>query len=607
MRQRVDASLVCIGTALFATVVLSAQSTTPPPKAAPAWVARSNEHTRWLLLEQARLSPEGAAAVGVEGFDDQITSLTADRNTRVRESLVRGRQELQRRLSEEKDPLVRQDLEILLDANRDAMRSFDLGDRLLLPYVNAPQAIFGGLRALLDDQVPAERRRSALVRLRKYTGTEPGYRPFTELALERVRQRLDRKELLGPFKDQVERDLGNIPLFTGGLTDLFKKYGMTEAEPLLETLKTQFAAYERAVRSEVLPRARTDFKLPAELYADNLLQYGVDIPAEQLVSMAHRAFDEIQKEMQTIAADIARDQKSAETDYRIVIRNLKKQQIIGDAILPHYQQRLKQLEEIIRAKQLVTLPDRPARIRIASAAESAQQPAPNMRPPRLIDNRGEQGEFILPLNIPSADAAKSKQYDDFTFEAASWTLTAHEARPGHELQFAAMIEHGVSQARAIYAFNSTNVEGWGLYAEYIAKPYMPREGQLISLQHRLLRAARAFSDPELQMGRTTPEQVKKLLMTDVVLSDAMATQEVERYTFRAPGQATSYFYGYSQLLALRNDLERTLGSRFDARQFHDFVLAQGLLPPRLLRKAVSDEFLKATSEKGHQKNKPFRE
>jgi hypothetical protein len=599
MRQRVGASCVCIGAALSAALTLSAQNTTPPPKAGAAWVARSNEHTRWLLLEQAKLSPEGAAAVGVEGFDDQITSLTSDRNARVRESLVRGNQELQRRLGEEKDPLVRQDLEILLDASRDGLRSFDLGDRLLLPYLNAPQAIFGGLRALLDDQVPAERRRSALVRLRRYTGGEPGYRPFTELALERVRERLDRKELLGPFKDQVERDLANIPLFTGGLTDLFKKYGMIEAEPLLETLKTQFAAYDRAVRSEVLPRARTDFKLPADLYADNLLQYGVDIPAEQLVSMAHRAFDEIQKEMQTIAADIARDRTSVETDYRVVIRSLKKQQIVGDAILPHYQQRLKQLEEIIRARNLVTLPDRPARIRIASAAESAQQPAPNMRPPRLIDNRGEQGEFILPLNIPSADATKSKQYDDFTFEAASWTLTAHEARPGHELQFAAMIEHGVSQARAIYAFNSTNVEGWGLYAEYIAKPYMPREGQLISLQHRLLRAARAFSDPELQMGRTTPEQVKKLLLNDVVLSDAMATQEVERYTFRAPGQATSYFYGYSQLLALRNDVEKTLGGGFDARQFHDFVLAQGLLPPRLLRKAVTEEFLKA--------NKPLRE
>lgn len=587
MRQALRALSLGIVAASAAMLTLSAQTSTP--NAPPAWVARSNEHTRWLLLEQAKLSPEGAAAVGVEGFDDEITALTPDRDTRVRESLVRAEQEVQRRLAAEKEPLVRQDLEILLDATRQGLRSFDLGQRLLLPYTNAPQAIFSGLRALLDDQVPPERRRAAVVRLRKYTGAEPGFKPFTELAIERMRDRLKRPELLGPFKDQVERDLGNIPFFASGLSDLFKKYGLTDAGPLLETLKSQFSTYERAVRAEILPRTRTDFKLPPELYAAGLTQYGVDIPPAELVPMAHRAFDEIQKEMQAIAADIARDQKSSDSDYRAVIRGLKKQQLVGEAILPHYQQRLKQLEDIIRSKNLVTLPDRPARIRIASAAESAQQPAPNMRPPRLVDNHGEQGEFVLPLNIPSADG-KSKQYDDFTFEAASWTLTAHEARPGHELQFAAMIEHGVSQARAIYAFNSTNVEGWGLYAEYIVKPFMPREGQLISLQHRLLRAARAFSDPELQMGRTTPEQVKKLLMDDVVLSDAMATQEVERYTFRAPGQATSYFYGYSQLLNLRNEIERAQGSKFDARRFHDFVLAQGLLPPRLLRKAVLEEF-----------------
>ena len=122
---------------------------------------------------------------------------------------------------------------------------------------------------------------------------------------------------------------------------------------------------------------------------------------------------------------------------------------------------------------------------------------------------------------------------------------------------------------------------------------MPREGQLISLQHRLLRAARAFSDPELQMSRTTPERVKQLLMEDVVLSEAMATQEVERYTFRGPGQATSYFYGYSRLLQLRNDVERAVGSRFDTHRFHDFVLAQGLLPPQLLRKAVMNDFVPA--------------
>ena len=316
--------------------------------------------------------------------------------------------------------------------------------------------------------MPQERRRAALARLRRYTGAEAGFKPFTELAMERVREPLAQKELLGPFKDQVDRDLGNIGFFASGLDELFKKYDMPDAAPHLATLKTQFAAYEKAVRADVMPRTRTDFRLPQELYASNLEQFGVDIPPAELARMAHRAFDEIQKEMQAIAAAIGKEQGNPTADYRDVIRELKKQQLVGDAILPHYQKRLKEIEAIItRAVSSSPCPTRPAKIRLASAAESAQQPAPHMRPPRLVDNTGEHGEFVLPLNIPAPSGRRPQQYDDFTFEAASWTLTAHEARPGHELQFASMVEHGVSQARAIYAFNSTNVEGWGLYSECI--------------------------------------------------------------------------------------------------------------------------------------------
>jgi uncharacterized protein (DUF885 family) len=161
------------------------------------------------------------------------------------------------------------------------------------------------------------------------------------------------------------------------------------------------------------------------------------------------------------------------------------------------------------------------------------------------------------------------------------------------MQFAKMLEAGVSIPRAVFAFNSTNVEGWGLYAEWMMLPYMPAEGQLISLQFRLLRAARAFLDPELHMGRVTPDEARRVLREDVGLSPAMTESEVERYMFRSPGQATSYFYGYTQLQELRTATERAMGSRFNPREFHDYILAQGLLPPALLKAAVLEHFAAA--------------
>lgn len=123
-------------------------------------------------------------------------------------------------------------------------------------------------------------------------------------------------------------------------------------------------------------------------------------------------------------------------------------------------------------------------------------------------------------------------------------------------------------------------------------PYMPAEGQLISLQFRLMRAARAFLDPELHMGRVTPDEARRVLREDVGLSAAMTESEVERYMFRSPAQATSYYYGYSRIQALRQKVEQAMGRRFDARAFHDFILDQGLLPPALLEEAVLRRFLK---------------
>lgn len=180
---------------------------------------------------------------------------------------------------------------------------------------------------------------------------------------------------------------------------------------------------------------------------------------------------------------------------------------------------------------------------------------------------------------------------DYAFPAMMWTLSAHEARPGHEMQFTTMLRGGISTARALFAFTSANVEGWALYAEAIAKPYMPLEGQLISLRDRLLRAARIWLDPMLNMGLISAEEAKRVLMVEVVLDDLSAQTEIDRYTFRSPAQATAYYYGYENLQSLRASTELRLQDRFNQQEFHDFLLAQGLLPPEVLSKAVRENFI----------------
>jgi uncharacterized protein (DUF885 family) len=559
---------------------------------APAWVAKSDVNSMVLLRVMAEFAPEDASSLGLEGYDERVRDLGPDYHGRYRRAVTKAIVDLERRRAKLHDPLLLQDLDITLKAAHDEVRETDLAEKYRLPYFACEKIVFGGLRDLLDAQVKPERRALAVTRLRSYAGLVPGTTPLCAQAEARTREKLAQPGLLPPVRKQLEKDLANSAAMVNGIEQLFVQFKVDGWQWPLAAFKAQLAQYQTFVRTELLPKAREDFRLPPELYAFQLEQLGVDLPPAELAKAAHAAFDDIIAQMKALAPEVAKQRHWKSTDYRDVLRALKKEQLVGAEILPFYQQRLHAIEEIITREHLVTLPARPARIRLATEAESAQTPIPNMRPPRLVHNTGEQGEFVLPLNIPAPPGSKeaTQKLDDFTYSAAAWTLVAHEARPGHELQFDNMIEHGVSLARAVFAFNSTNVEGWGLYSEAIMLPYMPAEGQLVSLQLRLQRAARAFLDPELQAGIVTPAQAKKVLTDQVMVSEGLANSEVERYTFRSPGQATSYFYGFMKLEALRHELEQKLGPKLEPQKLHDFILAQGLLPPALMRKAVLEQF-----------------
>jgi len=574
---------------LLVFLILFAQ-TAVAQSPAKDWVARSNENAQILIQLGAKYGPEGASSQGVPGLDELISSFSLDETQRLRADTVKAQDKLKANLAAEKDPLVKQDLEILIGVTERQLRGIDANQKTFLPYGSVAGLIFFGEKSLLDDQVKPERRPAALVRLRKYTGIEPGYTPVTRQAEARFLEKANVPGLLGPSKQEVEKDLQNTATYVNGIGLLFEKYNIKGYQEPLAKLREELTEYDDFVRREVLPKARTDFRLPPAIYRTALDNYGVDYTPEELTRLAHAAFTDFQNQMRQVAVRVAKARNLPASDYRSVIRELKKEQFSGNEILPKYEATLKQIEDIIRQNHLLTLPERPAIIVIASAAETAQQPAPHMQPPPLLNNHGERGKFVLPLDLKGTGGAELK-YDDFTFAAAAWTLTAHEARPGHELQFDSMVEHGVSLARAVYAFNSTNVEGWGLYSEWFMLPYMPDDGKLISLQLRLLRAARAFLDPELQAGKITPEQAMKVLEDDVVCSKAFATEEVDRFTFRSPGQAVSYFDGYTRILAIRQDAEKALGPKFDVGKFHDFMLSQGLLPPALMRKAVMEDFV----------------
>jgi hypothetical protein len=550
-----------------------------------AWIAASDRYSRQTLEALGAFHPEWMSEIGLERYDTEVRDLKPRHVERADAALAAMAARLRAARLQERDTRVRQDLDILTDALARQRHSAALERRLLVPYRDLAREIFEGLQVLLDRRNAEPRKLHALERLRRYAGMTPGTQPIAELARARTLERADGGRIW-PYRGEVEQALGNCQRYVAGIAELFRASAVQGWEAPHERLAGQLREHCDWLKSAVLPNARPAPALPAELYADRLKQVGVDITPQQAIALGTTAFAEVREQMGHVAASLAVERKLPSADYREVLRALKRDAVTPERVLELYKERLAEIEAIIVREKLVSLPNRAAAIRLASEAESAAIPAPYLSVPRLIGNKGELGEFVIPLTNPNAKGAAS---DDFTAPASAWSLTAHEARPGHELQFASMVENGVSLARAVFAANSTNAEGWGLYAEAITLPYYPDDGRLFALQLRLMRAARCFLDPMVNLGQITPQAAKEFLMREVLLSDAMAQQEADRYAFRWPGQAVSYLYGYSRLRELRMKAEIALRDKFDQREFHDLIIAQGLLPPKLLESAVLAE------------------
>jgi hypothetical protein len=214
----------------FIAASLWAQS--PPP-----WVQKSNENAQLLIAIMSRYAPENASSEGLKALDEQVSSAQPDEPLRFRKDLAVARLELQKRLAQETDPLVRQDLEILIaQADRD-IRSSEANERNLLPYYDVAGTIFYGIQSLLDDQVAPDRRAASVVRLRKYTGLESGYQPLTAQSEERFREKLTTPGLLGPSKAELDKNLENTQAYITGIGLLLEKYKMSGYQDAFTKLK----------------------------------------------------------------------------------------------------------------------------------------------------------------------------------------------------------------------------------------------------------------------------------------------------------------------------------------------------------------------------------
>ncbi|MBT8279194.1 MAG: DUF885 domain-containing protein [Bacteroidia bacterium] len=170
------------------------------------------------------------------------------------------------------------------------------------------------------------------------------------------------------------------------------------------------------------------------------------------------------------------------------------------------------------------------------------------------------------------------------------SLTVHEAVPGHHLQGALNNELGdsIPQFRK-NLYLSAYGEGWGLYTEFLADEmgmYTTPYEHFGKFTYEMWRACRLVVDTGIHAKGWTREQVVDFMSSNTALSLHEVNTETDRY-ISWPGQALSYKIGELKIRELRQKAEKTLGPKFDIREFHEVILEQGTVTLAILEERIN--------------------
>lgn len=163
---------------------------------------------------------------------------------------------------------------------------------------------------------------------------------------------------------------------------------------------------------------------------------------------------------------------------------------------------------------------------------------------------------------------------------------AHEAYPGHHLQFVTANRHP-RRWRRLFA-HAVFYEGWTLWCERLMGELRLDPSPWFAVQQlhdALWRAHRILVDLRLQTGRYQYRDAARHLEKHLHFTRARAEADVNWY-LGSPGVPMSYWLGRLENERLHQRL--VVGRGWTPRRFHDWLLSHGTLPQAWLERYLLD-------------------
>jgi len=250
------------------------------------------------------------------------------------------------------------------------------------------------------------------------------------------------------------------------------------------------------------------------------------------------------------------------------------------------------LAKFVEQHDLLALdPTRPLQVRETPAYMRGVAGA-SISAPGPLDPQGATYYNVDPLDKYTPEEAESylREYNHWVLQI----LSIHEAIPGHYLQLL-HANKSPSKVKALFG-NGAMVEGWAVYGERMMMEagWGDVDGQpspemwLMYSKWNLRTVCNAILDYRTHVLGQGQAEAEALLEREAFQSKTEASEKWHRAQVTAV-QLSSYFAGYSEIMALREQLKAQRGAAFSLKDFHTEFLSHGSAPVKMVSELMQQQ------------------
>jgi len=528
--------------------------------------------------DYCKANPSQATSVGFHQYDHQLEDFSLAAHETNRRKLVEYLAAFQALNPRMLSAMERDDREIMIATIHSLLLEEDRVQMWRKNADNYSSAVTSSIFALIkrDFAPPEERLRSVIARENEIPR-----------ALTQARGILRNPPKI--YTDiAIEQLPGNIDFFQTTVPEAFKE---VKAAALRAEFKSSNDAtiaalkdYQRWLQKDLLPRSRGTFAIGAENYRLKLLyDEMVDVPLPRLLKIGYARLRKDQQALVDAARRIDPNKKPED-----VLKELERDHPTADNLLASAQKQLDGLRQFLIDHKIITVPGGAQAKVVETPSFMRATTFASMDTPGPYETKATEAYYNITLPDPSWSKEKQEEYlEGYNYPLLS-NVSVHEVWPGHYTQFLWVKNNPeLSKVRKLTGAG-TNSEGWAHYSEEMALDEGlynndPRY-RLAQLVDALLRDCRYIVGIKMHTQGMTMDQAKEFFVKEGHQVAVVGEMETKRGT----GDPTYLMYtlGKLEILKLREDYKRKMGSAFSLQDFHDRFIKAGNPPVKIVRREL---------------------